>query len=52
MKKTEWLKNYFTKAEKLLWMFSVIGIISAFFIFDRNNYYAYGIIDRSYFADI
>lgn len=37
MKKTEWLKNYFTKAEKLLWMFSVIGIISAFFIFDRNN---------------
>lgn len=37
MKKTEWLKNYFTKAEKLLWMFSVIGIISAFFIFDGNN---------------
>ena len=37
MKKTEWLKNYFTKAEKFLWMFSVIGIISAFFIFDGNN---------------
>lgn len=38
MKKTERLKNYFTKTEKILWIFSVVGIIAAFFIFDRNNY--------------
>ncbi|MGN0487761.1 MAG: nicotinamide riboside transporter PnuC [Ruminococcus sp.] len=38
MKKIVRLLNYFTKAEKMLWTFSVIGIIAAFFIFDRNNY--------------
>lgn len=38
MKKIEWLINYFTKAEKMLWFFSVIGIIMAFFTFDGNNY--------------
>ena len=38
MKKTEWLKNYFTKAEKLLWLFSAISILIAFFAFDRDNY--------------
>lgn len=38
MKKTKWLNNYFTKAEKMLWIFSVIGIASAFLIFDRENY--------------
>lgn len=38
MKKTEWLIHYFTKAEKLLWLFSAIGIIIAFFAFDRDNY--------------
>lgn len=38
MKKTEWLKNYFTKVEKLLWLFSAIGILIAFFAFDRDNY--------------
>ncbi|MGN0172276.1 MAG: nicotinamide riboside transporter PnuC, partial [Acutalibacteraceae bacterium] len=38
MNKTKRLIHYFTKAEKLLWMFSVIGIIAAFFAFDRDNY--------------
>lgn len=38
MKKTECLICYFTKAEKFLWLFSVIGIIIAFFAFDRDNY--------------
>lgn len=38
MKKTEWLIHYFTKAEKLLWLFSAIGIIIAFVAFDRDNY--------------
>ncbi|MGN0516847.1 nicotinamide riboside transporter PnuC [Eubacterium sp.] len=32
------LMNYFTKVEKLLWIFSVIGIVCAFLIFDRTNY--------------
>lgn len=30
--------NYFTKAEKVLWVCSVIGILAAFFLFDRENY--------------
>lgn len=30
--------HYFTKTEKLLWLFSAIGIIAVFFAFDRNNY--------------
>lgn len=34
----KWVNNYFTKVEKLLWVFSVIGIICAFLIFDRDNY--------------
>ncbi len=38
MKKRESLIKYFTKVEKLLWGFSVIGIIASFFIFDRENY--------------
>jgi nicotinamide mononucleotide transporter PnuC len=38
MKKIKWLIHYFTKAEKLLWLFSAIGIIVAFFAFDRDNY--------------
>lgn len=38
MKNTKRLINYFTKAEKLLWVFSVTGIIIAFFAFDRDNY--------------
>lgn len=38
MKKIKRLNNYFTKTEKILWMFSVIGIASAFLIFDRENY--------------
>ena len=38
MKKIKLLIHYFTKAEKLLWLFSVIGIIIAFFAFDRENY--------------
>lgn len=38
MKKTELIINYFTKAEKMLWMFSAIGIIVAFVAFDRDNY--------------
>ena len=37
MKKKEWLIHYFTKTEKLLWLFSVIGIIIAFWAFDREN---------------
>ncbi|MGN0485653.1 MAG: nicotinamide riboside transporter PnuC [Acutalibacteraceae bacterium] len=38
MKKIEWIKNYFTKVEKLLWAFSAFGIMSAFLAFDRDNY--------------
>lgn len=32
------MMNYFTKTEKLLWMFSVLGIVVFFFTFDRDNY--------------
>ena len=38
MKKIEWIINYFTKVEKILWSVSVFCIIVAFIIFDRNNY--------------
>lgn len=34
------LKNYFTKWEIFLWMFSVIFIVGSFIIFDRANYLA------------
>lgn len=32
------LKNYFSKLEIFLWFFSVILIVSSFFLFDRENY--------------
>lgn len=32
------LLNYFTKAEKMLWVLSLIVIIMSFFVFDRENY--------------
>ena len=32
------LRNYFTKAEKLIWCFSVLLILGSFFAFDRENY--------------
>ena len=38
MKQIKWMMNYFTKAEKMLWGFSAIGITVAFFVFDRCNY--------------
>lgn len=38
MKKLLALKGYFTKREKLLWLFSVLFIVLSFFIFDRENY--------------
>ncbi|MGN0561748.1 MAG: nicotinamide riboside transporter PnuC [Candidatus Fimenecus sp.] len=38
MKQIKWMINYFTKTEKLLWMFSVLGIVVVFFTFDRDNY--------------
>ncbi|MGM9653372.1 MAG: nicotinamide riboside transporter PnuC [Eubacteriales bacterium] len=38
MKKFESYINYFTKTEKLLWVFSAGGTLAAFFAFDRNHY--------------
>lgn len=38
MKKIKMLTDYFTKGEKILWLLSVVGIVTAFFIFDRENY--------------
>jgi len=31
-------KGYFTRLEKILWVFSVGVILAAFFLFDRENY--------------
>lgn len=38
MKKIKMLTDYFTKGEKILWLLSVVGIVTAFFTFDRENY--------------
>ena len=38
MKKIKCLIHYFTTAEKLLWLCSAIGIITAFLAFDRVDY--------------
>lgn len=38
MKKIKMLTDYFTKGEKILWLLSVVGIVAAFFTFDRENY--------------
>lgn len=38
MKKTKMLTDYFIKGEKILWLLSVVGIVTAFFTFDRENY--------------
>ena len=38
MKKNKLLKNYFTKAELILWISSISLIIISFYIFDKENY--------------
>ena len=38
MKKNILLKNYFTKAELILWISSISLIIISFYIFDKENY--------------
>jgi len=38
MKKTKMRTGYFSKAEKLLWLFSACGIVLSFCLFDRVNY--------------
>lgn len=38
MKKIKMLTDYFTKGEKILWLLFVVGIVTAFFTFDRENY--------------
>ncbi|MDE7326958.1 MAG: nicotinamide riboside transporter PnuC [Lachnospiraceae bacterium] len=40
LKKVQFLRNYFTKGELLLWCISVVLIAASFFIFDRENYLA------------
>lgn len=32
------IKNYFTKEEKILWLTSVLAIVTSFVLFDRTNY--------------